>query len=333
MGNKKVTITAICVLILCVIVLSAVCLHYRGKIVLLSQQQPVPADPEEPGETPEANARLSLTVEPETPEEAAQLKNIEVPEPLKVGEQRKYHPYVLEYQGVSAVIVHLSSGDRELREAVSDGDVSLARLVAQAEEDAAQGLCEQWFTCEEKDIILCWTMYRYPGYTMGVMTDMYEDALREEGYLFKYVVFAPADTEISGPVTWRQDEDTFASIHSKVWGLTVSAQDVTPTGLTLHCVLSDEWFDGELYLGDILGLARETGHGWETLRPLTEQEPLNAGQIKALGQSIPTGGDADYPVSWEEIYGPLESGTYNLRMNVRMGGRNGGAIKVTFTIP
>lgn len=333
MGNRKVWLAVVAVLLLCVAALSAVCLHYRSEIALLSQQQPVPTETEEPAGAPEANARLSLTVEPETPEEAEQLKDIAAQVPLELGQRKQYHPYVLEYQGVSAVIVHLPSGDRELREAVSGGDVSLARLVAQAEEDAAQGLCEQWFTCEEKDISLCWTAYRYPDYTMGVMTDMYEDALREEGYLFRYVVFAPADTEISGPVTWRQDEDTFASIHSKEWGLTVSARDVTPTGLTLHCVLSDEWFDGDLYLGDILSLARETGGGWETLSPLTEQEPLNAGQIKALGQSIPTGGEADYPVSWEEIYGPLESGTYNLRMNVRMGGRNGGAVKVTFTIP
>lgn len=323
MTGKK-WIAVVCVLALCVAVLGAVCIGCRNKIQALTREL---------ADAPEADTRISLTVEPESPEEAARLKEIIPQVPMELGERKKYHPYVLEYQGVSKATVHLASGDMDLRDAVDSGNVSLSRLVAQAEEDAAEGICEQWFSCEDKDIHLCWTTYRYPDFTMGVMTDMYENALLGERYLFKYVVIAPADTDISGPCTLRRDDETFAGIYRKKWGLTVSPQNVTPSGLTLHCVLSDEWFDGEIYLGDILSMARENNGEWETLKPQKETEWLDYNQIKALGKSIPTDGEADYTVSWEDSYGQLESGTYNLRMQVRVGGRNGGAVKVTFAVP
>lgn len=323
MSGKK-WIAIICVLALCAAALGAVCIGYQNKIRTLTQKL---ADAS--GE----NARITLTVEPESPEEAERLKEIVPQEPMELGERKKHHPYVLEYQGVSKVTAHLPSGEMELREAVDSGNVSLPRLVAQAEEDAAEGICEQWFSSEDKDIQLCWTTYRYPGFTMGVMTDMYEDTLLGERYLFKYVVIAPADTDISGPCTWRRDDETFAGIHRKEWGLTVTPMDVTSSGLSLECALSGEWFDGEIYLGDILSIARENNGEWETLKPLKETERLDYSQIKALGKSVPTGGEAEYEISWEDRYGKLESGAYNLRMQVRVGERNGGAVKVTFTVP
>lgn len=321
MTGKK-WIAVVCVLALCVAVLGAVCISCQHRIQALTQEHT---------DAPEADARVSLTVEPESPEEAARLREIDAQEPMKIGE--KYHPYVLEYQGVSKATVHLASGDMDLRDAVDSGDVSLPRLVAQAEEDAAEGICEQRFYCDNETARLCWTVYRYPGFTMGVMTDMYEERLLEERYLFKYVVLAPADADISGPCTLRRDDETFASICRKKWGLTVNPLNVTSSGLTLKCTLSDEWFDGEIYIGDILTLAREKDGEWETLQPLKETQRLNSDQIKALGQSVPTGGEAEYAISWEDSYGQLESGTYNLRMVVRVGGRNGGAVKVTFTVP
>jgi len=324
MAGRKIWIAATCVLALCVAALGVVCIDCQSRIQALTQ---------ETGDAPEASARISLTVEPESPEEAARLREIDAQEPMEPGEQKKHHPYVLEYQGASRVTVHLASGDVELRDALDSGDVTLPRLVAQAEEDAAEGICKQRYYCDSEKTRLCWTVYCYPDFNMGVMTDMYEEELWEEQYLFRYVVFAPAGTEISGPCTMRRDEDTFASICRQRLGLTTTPRDVTPGGLTLAFTLTDEWFDGAVYLGDILSLAREKDGEWETLKPLKETQRLNSNQIKALGQAIPTGGEAEYAVSWEDSYGQLESGTYNLRMVIRVGGRNGGAIKVRFTIP
>lgn len=281
--------------------------------------------------SPASSVLSSITVTPETPEDGAQ--EIAAQEPMAVGESREYHPYILQYQGLSSVSLTLPSGERELRDAIDSGEISAAQLIAQAEADASQGLCEQRFSCSDPDTKLCWTVYQYPGFSMGVMTDMYVERLSEKQYLFKYVVFAPAGGTIQDPSTLREDDETFVSIHTAPWDLTTTPQDITPNGLTLHCALSDDYFDGEVYLGEIVGLARKEGDDWKRLEPLTEPEPLSEDQVKALGRSIPTGGEADYPISWEESYGSLESGTYNLRIYVRMGKWNGGITKVTFTIP
>lgn len=328
MKRERIYIGAICALSLLAAALCALCLHYGRQAAASNRELPAL---EGAAEAPRQSTddRIQLSVEPEA---ETGLQDISWKEPMALGERHRYHSYALEYWGVSSVTVHSPEGDLELRQAVDSGAVSLAQLVAQAEDDAAQGLCEQWFSCG--DLSLTWTIYRYPEYTMAVMNDMYETESLDEKYLYKYLVFAPAGADIGGPTTLKQDDESFSQIGGRDWELTVSARDVSPTGAVLHCTLSNRYvYSGAVYMGEIYRLSRKTDDGWETVQPLKDPSPMSHEALLERGLTVPFGGEADLPVSWEETYGALERGTYKLRIQFLLGSADAWGEAVEFTLP
>ena len=91
------------------------------------------------------------------------------------------------------------------------------------------------------------------------------------------------------------------------WGLTLSAKDVTPSGLTLICSQSGGAPSGELMTGeDYYLIVWREGH-WRMVVPVIENYAWNS-----LAHWISKNTDTEFEIDWKWLYGELEPGTYRL---------------------
>lgn len=96
------------------------------------------------------------------------------------------------------------------------------------------------------------------------------------------------------------------------WGVTLSAEDVTPTGMTLVCTQSGGKYEGELYTGSRFVLERFVEGEWLPVSIKPEEE-VDWTMI-ALG--IQPNTTTKWTVNWEFLYGFLEPGTYRISKEI-----------------
>lgn len=91
------------------------------------------------------------------------------------------------------------------------------------------------------------------------------------------------------------------------WGLTLSAKDVTPSGLTLVCTQSGGEPSGDIMTGEDYYLTVwKKGH-WRMVMPVIENYGWNS-----LAHWITKDDDTEFKIDWKWLYGELEPGTYRL---------------------
>ena len=91
------------------------------------------------------------------------------------------------------------------------------------------------------------------------------------------------------------------------WGLTLSAKDVTPSGLTLVCTQSGGEPSGDIMTGEDYYLTVwKKGH-WRMVMPVIENYGWNS-----LAHWISKDTDTEFEIDWKWLYGELEPGTYRL---------------------
>ena len=91
------------------------------------------------------------------------------------------------------------------------------------------------------------------------------------------------------------------------WGLTLSAKEVTPSGLTLICTQSGGAPTGDIMTGEYYCLSVWRAGSWRTVVPVIENYGWND-----LAHWIVKDADTEFKIDWEWLYGELEPGTYRL---------------------
>lgn len=101
-----------------------------------------------------------------------------------------------------------------------------------------------------------------------------------------------------------------------VWGVTLTAEDVTSTGLMLVCTQSGGAADGELQTGSPFWLERRTQDGqWETISALFPDEEI-CWTMEAW--IIPQNRSVEWQVNWEYLYGQLTAGQYRMGKEIML---------------
>ena len=106
----------------------------------------------------------------------------------------------------------------------------------------------------------------------------------------------PADTETADP-----------------WGLSLSAQDVSPTALTLVFTQSGGSPTGELQTGSDFWLEAETDNGWEPVPTLLDENEI---AWTAIAYEIATEDTTTLETDWSYLYGSLSPGVYRIGKEV-----------------
>ena len=102
-------------------------------------------------------------------------------------------------------------------------------------------------------------------------------------------------------------EDMPACEKSYDWGITMSAKDVTNTGLTVVISQSGGAVTGELMTGSDYRVERFEKGQWNEVKTLPGMWGWND-----LAYLVPMDGGRELEVDWEKLYGPLTEGYYRI---------------------
>lgn len=95
------------------------------------------------------------------------------------------------------------------------------------------------------------------------------------------------------------------------WGITVCAEDIRPTGLTLSIHQSGGQPTGQLQFGSDYILERLEKGTWQPVPPTVQGEIA----WDSLAYLVTMDGECQQEILWEPLYGSLSSGTYRIRKN------------------
>lgn len=102
-------------------------------------------------------------------------------------------------------------------------------------------------------------------------------------------------------------------IFEETWGVTLTAENITPTGITLKCTQSGGEAAGELRTGSWYILETWTKeYGWKQMPYIIQ------GEIGWTAEAwmIPKGDTCEWEVNWEWLYGVVPSGKYRIGKSI-----------------
>lgn len=114
-----------------------------------------------------------------------------------------------------------------------------------------------------------------------------------------------------GTVASNADRDPAAEVQTaeNVWGIILSAEDVTPAGLKLVITQSGGEPTGELQTGIDYVLEQRSGDNWTAVESLMQESEI---AWEAIAYLIPMDDTTEMDISWEWLYGTLPAGEYRL---------------------
>lgn len=107
-------------------------------------------------------------------------------------------------------------------------------------------------------------------------------------------------TLISGCMMTQVDDE---------WGIQLSADKVTSSGLTLICKQSGKTIQGSLQTGTYYILEEYVEEKWVPVKLLPSDYPL---YWDMSAWSIPSDSSVQWEINWENIYGKLSPGKYRI---------------------
>jgi hypothetical protein len=94
-----------------------------------------------------------------------------------------------------------------------------------------------------------------------------------------------------------------------VFAVTLTAENVTPTGLTLVCRAAADSDTSELQTGSAFVLQKRTDAGWVDVESLQKESEVIWISVAWL---IPKGETTRWDVTWDWLYGELAAGEYRI---------------------
>lgn len=96
-------------------------------------------------------------------------------------------------------------------------------------------------------------------------------------------------------------------------GVTITVENLTPTGATLRIEHSGGKVTGELMTGSAFSLEKLDGNIWLPVEPIVPADQI-AFTAEAYGPALD--GTWELETNWEYLYGELPAGTYRLGKNI-----------------
>lgn len=123
--------------------------------------------------------------------------------------------------------------------------------------------------------------------------------------LFCLVSCAQTDSNPSGETAPQADENN-------EWGIVLSAEDVTTTGMTLVCTQSGGQYTGELQTGSPFTIEQEVDGTWLPV----DTKPEMDWAWTMEGWMIRPNDTTKWDVNWDFLYGELGPGQYRIQKEI-----------------
>ena len=121
---------------------------------------------------------------------------------------------------------------------------------------------------------------------------------------------------IVGEIKEKNERETVAQVFSvehetqvNNWGVTLTAKNASPIGMTIVCTQSDYEVKGELFTGSSFSLSRLVDGEWKAVEYLPQEHEV---AWTSEAWIIPLEGTVEWETNWEWLYGELPQGRYRL---------------------
>ena len=105
-----------------------------------------------------------------------------------------------------------------------------------------------------------------------------------------------------------------AQIHGTVavdviynWGIVLSVENISPTGVTVVCTQLDGEITGEINTGEDYALEVKLNGKWEDVPTVIEDYGWNS-----IAYIVTMNGESSWDINWEWLYGELDTGEYRI---------------------
>lgn len=126
--------------------------------------------------------------------------------------------------------------------------------------------------------------------------------------------FTSAAYEETEPESFGSFEKNIHYLQNPDWGLTLSAKDVTSTGMTMVFTQSGGKVTGHLSTAVRYQLRMLTDYGWVNVEQVLPEEEV---YWDLSARAIPLEGTVETQVDWEWLYGQLTPGSYRISQEIR----------------
>lgn len=113
----------------------------------------------------------------------------------------------------------------------------------------------------------------------------------------------------NGEIVTEPVNKTISELDNPNWGITLTAENINPTGLTIKCTQSGGEPTGELQTGSDFVIERFTNEAWEKVDYILDDEMFG---WTAEAWIIPMDDICEWEVNWEWLYGTLPEGKYRI---------------------
>lgn len=204
------------------------------------------------------------------------------------------------------VTLSMDGRSLDLEEGITDGTLSVHKLLSLAREDAANGYCaESWESLNG----LSQFIYRYPTIQLTFIHDVYETPDGKQHLISSLDISEPGVLDTLQRAYY--DEATHLPLDREDWGLTFEEPQATATGLTLPYSHTGGQQIGKLQAESYQIFLEETK---EPVQPLNSDD---AGTLLDPGQFLTLNADGEIAIDWTKSHGNLPSGTYILRLTIQ----------------
>lgn len=220
----------------------------------------------------------------------------------------------LTYLGVSDVTIELSGETMSLEQAIRDGRISVAEILAYARLDSKNGFCEETYTSKNG---LTSFLYCYPDFDVHIIYDVYETPDGQQHLIEDLSIYSTGSHQNMHHYFVDEDSPYGYFIDREDWGLDFDAEEATSTGLTINCTQSGGQQIGELEVDYNYRL-------YSVAEDQTAPVPGLQGTVNYTPETLPSpiakirkDATTRFTIDWTEEYGALESGTYRINLSVK----------------
>ena len=102
-------------------------------------------------------------------------------------------------------------------------------------------------------------------------------------------------------------------IEKSDWGIQLTVENITPTGLTIVCSQSDVDVNGELFAGTYYSLSKYEDGEWKEVDYLLQEDEIC---WTDEAWNIPMDNVVKWDVDWNWLYAEMEAGTYRISKSI-----------------
>lgn len=205
------------------------------------------------------------------------------------------------YYNVCDVNISIDKKRLTLEDAICQGLISIDEIFAYARIDARNGFCQESFNSING---LTHFTYRYPEFDLRIIYDVYETPDGQQHLINDFGIYEPF-THVFSTYTDEDNKYNYA-LDREDWGLTFTVTHPSFTGISVHCRQSGGQQIGQLKIS------------WYSIRNQNGFVPNLEGTEKSpsLEQLVKMDGETAFTINWQDHYGELPSGNYQITFHV-----------------